>query len=138
MAGSTFDSSKDFRSYPTNRVVAILDSPQAAESARADLVAAGIAADTVEFACGKEGLREIDFQGTSHGLVARMVRMVQQIGELAEYWKRYEKALQDGKCLLAVDAGEDAVRELAHEKIKARGGHYINFFGKLGLEKLEP
>ena len=138
MAGSTFDSSKDFRSYPTNRVVAILDSPQAAEDARADLVAAGITEGTIEFACGEEGLREIDFKGTSSGFFARMMRMVQQIGELAEYWKRYEKALQDGKCLLAVDAAEDGVRKLALEKIKARGGHYINFFGKLGLEKLAP
>jgi len=138
MASSTGESSKGFRAYPTNRVVAILDSPQAAESARADLVAAGIAADTVEFACGQEGLREIDFQGTSSGVFARMLRAIQQVGELAEYWKRYEKALQDGKCILAVDAGEDAVRKLAHEKIKARGGHFINFFGRMGLEKLEP
>jgi hypothetical protein len=127
-----------FRAYPTNRVVAILDSPQAAESARGDLVAAGVPADTIEFACGQEGLKTIDFSGQSSGVIARMIRAIQQIGELAEYWKRYEKALQDGKCLLAVDADEDSVRKLAHEKIKARGGRYINYFGKLGLEKLEP
>ena len=33
-----------------------------------------------------------------------MVRAIQQIGELAEYWKKYEKASQDGQCLLAVGA----------------------------------
>jgi hypothetical protein len=127
-----------FRAYPTNRVVAILDSPQAAESARQDLVAAGVAADTIEFACGQEGLKAIDFSGKNSGVIARMYRAIQQIGELAEYWKNYEKALQDGKCLLAVDADDESVRKLAHEKIKARGGRYINFFGRLGLEKLEP
>lgn len=138
MAADTFDSSKGFRAYPTNRVVAIFDSPQSAESARKDLVAAGAAADTIEFACGQEGLKAIDFSGKESGVIARMVRAIQQIGELSEYWKNYEKALRDGKCLLAVDAEEDSVRKLAHEKIKARGGRYINFFGKLGLEKLEP
>jgi hypothetical protein len=39
---------------------------------------------------------------------------------------------------LAVDADEDSVRKTAHEKLKARGGRYINFFGRLGLERLEP
>jgi hypothetical protein len=138
MAADSFDTSKGFRAYPTNRVVAILDSPQAAEGARKDLVAAGVAADTIEFACGQEGLKAIDFSGKDSGVIARMMRAIQQIGELAAYWKNYEKALQDGKCLLAVDAEDDSVRKLAHEKIKARGGRYINFFGKLGLEKLEP
>jgi hypothetical protein len=138
MAADTFDSSKGFRAYPTNRVVAILDSPQAAESARNDLVAAGVAADTIEFACGQEGLKAIDFSGKSSSVIARMYRAIQQMGELAEYWKKYEKALQDGKCLLAVDADDDSVRRLAHEKLKARGGRTINFFGKLGVEKLEP
>jgi hypothetical protein len=84
MAGTTGESSKGFRAYPTNRVVAILDSREAAESARKDLVAAGIAADTVEVACGEEGLRAIDFSGKSHGVIARMIRAIQQVGELAE------------------------------------------------------
>ena len=138
MAGSTGDSSERYQAYPTNRLLALLDSPQAAEGARADLIAAGVAEDTVEFLCGKEGLREIKRREKGFGLIRRTMRAIMRIGELAEYWNRYEDGLREGKCLLAVDSVEDSVRRLALEKIKARGGHFINFVSSVGMERLAP
>ena len=127
-----------FRAYPKNRVIAILASPSAAEAAVADLVAAGIPAGTVETACGEGGLRELDFSGERHGLLARIIRAVQGIGELAEYKERFEQALRGGECLLAVDAAETPTRQLIRQRLKANGARYINFFSPLGVERLEP
>jgi hypothetical protein len=93
-----------FRAYPTNRVIAILASSIAAQGAVKDLIAAGIPANTVETVCGEAGLNEIDFAGERHGLVARIVRAVQGVGELSRYKERFEQALRQGQCLLAVDA----------------------------------
>jgi hypothetical protein len=139
MPPKTDDSPKGrFRAYPMNRVIAILDSPRAAEAAVADLVAAGIPAGTVETACGERGLRELDLSGKRHGLLARIFRAVQGIGEVAEYKERFEQALRDGKCLLAVDAAEDTVRRLIHQRLKACGARYINFFAPMTVQRLEP
>ena len=127
-----------FRAYPTNRVIAILASPSAADAAVADLVTAGIPADTIETACGEEGLREVDFAGQCHGLLARIIRVVQGIGELAEYKERFEQALRRGECLLAVDAAAAPTRQLVRQRLKASGARYINFVAPLGVERLEP
>jgi hypothetical protein len=127
-----------FRAYPTNRVIAILASSSAANAAASDLIAAGVPADTIETACGEEGLRQIDFAGERHGLLARIIRAVQGIGELAEYKERFEQALRGGQCLLAVDAAAEATRELVHQRLKARGARYINYFARLGVQRLEP
>jgi hypothetical protein len=131
-------SKESFRAYPTNRVIAILASRSAADVAVSDLVAAGVPAGTIETACGEEGLHEIDFAGQRHGLVARIVRAVQGIGELAEYKERFELALHAGECLLAVDAAEERTRRLVHQRLKASGARYINFFAPMGVERLEP
>jgi hypothetical protein len=138
MKPTTDDASQGgFPSYPTNRVLAILASPKAADSAVNDLVAGGIPAGDIEAVCGEAGLREIDFTGKRHGVLARIIRAVQDIGELAEYRERFEQALRAGECLVAVDAEEPATRQLIRERLKASGARYINFFGTLGVERLE-
>lgn len=127
-----------FRAYPTNRVVAIFATPKAADAAIKDLVAAGIASGTAEAVCGEAGLEEVDFTGKRHGVLARLIRAVQNMGELSEYKDRLEKALRAGECVVAVDAEEDATRTLVHQRLKASGARFINFFGPLGVERLEP
>jgi hypothetical protein len=130
--------SERFRAYPTNRILAILKSSTAANAAAADLVAAGIPASSIETACGEEGLRKVDFTGERHGIWARIFRAIQGVGELAEYKERFEQALRGGECLLAVDAAAEPVRELVHQRLKASGARYINFFAPLKVQRLEP
>ena len=127
-----------FRAYPKNRVIAILASPSVTAAAVQDLIGAGVPAGSIETVCGEEGLREVDFTGERHGLLARIIRAVQGTGELAEYKERFEHALRGGECLLAVDAAETFTRQLVHQRLRARGAHYINFFAPLGVERLEP
>jgi hypothetical protein len=127
-----------FRAYPMNRVMAILASSTAANAAAADLVAAGIPASSIETACGEEGLRIVDFTGERHGILARLFRAIQGVGELAEYKERFERALRGGECLLVVDAAAEPTRRVVHQRLKACGAHYINFFGPLTVERLEP
>src|SRR5688500_10999116 len=118
MKPKTSESPKErFRAYPTNRVIAILASRSAADAAVDDLVAAGIPASSIETACCEEGLREVDFTGQRHGLLARIIRAVQGIGELAEYKERFQQALRVGECLLAVDAAEAFTRRLVHQRL---------------------
>ena len=130
--------SERFRAYPTNRVIAILASSTAANAAVADLVAAGIPASSIETACGEEGLRKVDFTGERHGILARIFRAIQGVGELGEYKERFERALRAGECLLAVDAAAEPIRQIVHQRLRACGAHYINFFAPLKVQRLEP
>jgi hypothetical protein len=127
-----------FRTYPMNRVIAILESSTAANAAVADLVSVGIPASSIETASGEEGLRDIDFAGAHHGILGRVVRAIQGVGELADYKERFEQALRGGECLLAVDAAAAPTRQLVHQRLKACGARYINFFAPLRVERLEP
>ena len=113
-----------------NRVIAILASSTAANAATADLVAAGIPADSIETACGEEGLRTVDFTGERHGLLARMFRAIQGVGELAEYKDRFEQALRGGECLLVVDAAAEPIRRVVHQLLKACGAHFRSSHGR--------
>jgi hypothetical protein len=127
-----------FRANPMNRVIAILPSSTAADAAVADLVTAGIPASSIETASGEEGFREIDLEGVHHGILARIFRAIQGVGELAEYKERFEQALRGGECLLAVDAAAAPTRQLVRERLRASGARYINFFAPLWVERLEP
>lgn len=65
--------------YPTNKVVGIIDDPNDVKAALLDLKAAGVSADEIEVQTGEEGAHRIDVTGEDHGPLARFVRTVQKV-----------------------------------------------------------
>jgi hypothetical protein len=49
----------------------------------------------------------------------------------------YERALRDGRTVLAVGAKSDADKRRVHEILRARGGHFTNYYGRFATEELD-
>lgn len=59
------ESEKEFVSYPTNKVIGIIDTPTDAQGALDALTTAGFAKDEIDVLCGKEGARRLDLLAKS-------------------------------------------------------------------------
>src|SRR4051794_9375201 len=129
---------KGFRAYPMNRLLAIVPARPSLEAALDELHAADAPEGSIEVFHGEEGLRVADLQGERAGLLGRLFRRVQSIGELAEHKERYEDALHAGQFVLAMDAEDESQRRRACDILAGHGARYINFFGRLPVQRLAP
>jgi hypothetical protein len=129
---------KGFRAYPTNRLLAIVPSRPSLEAALDELHAADAPEGSIEVFYGEEGLRIADLQGEHAGLLARLFRKVQSIGELAEYKARYEDALHAGQYVLAMDAEDDSQRRRACDILTGHDARFINYFSRLTVQRIAP
>jgi hypothetical protein len=125
-----------FIGYPSRQVVAVFDDPAAAEQAVSTLREAGASKGAIETYSGAADARRFDATGASHGLLARLRRVMQfslmdQLPALA--W--YEAALREGKCVVAVQTTSRPETLAVVELLKSTGGHFINRFGRLATEE---
>ena len=129
-----------FIGYPHRKVLAVFDTPAAANAAAdavpAALAAGGARSTTVERYEGAADADRFDATGQRHGVVARGLRAVQfslmdQLPAMA--W--YEAALREGKAVLAVRTGDRAETLRVVEALRGAGGHFINRFGRLATEE---
>jgi hypothetical protein len=123
----------------TNRLMAVLDTPEAAGDATAALAQEGFGDDAVLVLRGDRDADRIDSLGNIGGLWARARRLASftladQMVDLAVY----EAALRDGRTVLSVLAPADDVRERAKRALTGAGGHFMNFFGRFATEDIVP
>jgi hypothetical protein len=123
----------------TNRLMAVLDTEEAAEAAVAALVREGFGADAVLALRGDRDADRIDSLGKVGGLWARARRLLSftladQMVDLAVY----EAALRDGRTVLSVHATTDERRERARQALAGAGAHFVNFFGRFATEDVAP
>ncbi len=130
---------QEFIHYPTNMLVAVINSPEEAEAALQELTDQGFAADQIRVLCGPQGARQLDVSGQEHGILGRLSRLILRIGDVeSESIRRHEKELEAGHFLVAIPAAEPAAREQARGILKSHGGHYLNFYGQWAVETLDP
>jgi hypothetical protein len=123
----------------TNRVMAVLDTADAAADALAALDREGFAAGDVLVLRGERDAARIDSLGNVGGLWARARRLLSftladQMVDLAVY----VAALRDGRTVVSVLATGDAGRERARRALTGSGAHFVNFFGRLATEDMVP
>ena len=125
--------------YPTDHLMGVLPSPAAADAAVADMVAAGFDTDAVRVLVGESAALRIDGQGKHHGLAARLYRLVQftQMDQAPDF-RRYELEARRGHPVIAVKETDPARRRTIRLILRARGGHFLNFYGRLFTETLDP
>ena len=120
-----------FIGYPTGKVLAVFDTPAAADRAIAALGPA-----SMEQFAGAADADRFDASGARHGIVARALRAMQfslmdQLPAMA--W--YEAALREGRVVLAVASGDRAATLQRVDALRSAGGHFINRFGRLSTEE---
>ena len=129
---------KDFISYPRNKVIGIIDTPEDAQAALHDLRAAGFPASQIRVLTGQEGAHRIDVRGDQHGPLAHIVRSTQKLlgdYELADA-TRYEKEMLGGHFVIGVTAHHSDERDKVLQILRSHTGHYINFYSPWTIEEL--
>jgi hypothetical protein len=123
-------------SYPTDKLLAIIDAMPDAEHARQELLAAGFAPDAIGVQHGTRAaghtVHYTDLDPFPH--LARLLHVGSIEHEQAVV---YEQALRQGQSVIAVYAPKAEARERALGIIEAHNAHFINFYGTWTIETLK-
>ena len=125
--------------YPTNHVVAILDTPDQAACARDALLGGGFLESEVDVHRGAEDADRVAAGTGRRGLQDWFIRLTGSVGlknAETEMKERYEQALRDNRSVVAVLAPTTERRELAAGILQKCGSNFINFFGHLTVERI--
>jgi hypothetical protein len=126
-----------FLLYPKGKVVGVIDSAAQLDGALTTLADLGISRHDIMVFSGDEGIRRIDPRGRFHGLLGRLTRIVQSLGEELAHLKRYENELRAGHFLVVISADPERREEIGRA-IGAHGGHFVDYYGTLTIEHLVP
>jgi len=127
----------NFLTYPTNKVVAIVDTPEQLRSAIAELNQAGFGEDKIDVLCGQSGADRLDVTGEHHGFLARLYRFMEKFGDMeSENLRDYQHELRGGRFLLAVEVPDEQRKAQVLQILESHGGHRINFYGRWEVQGL--
>lgn len=125
-----------FIGYPTNKLFSVINNRNIAQKAVEALEAAGFKGE-IELFHGVEGADRIDATGAKHGRLAQLRRLHQNVTVEREHAERYEQAVLRGHCVIAVHIKDSEQREHARRILLEHDGHFINFYGRFGIRKLD-
>ena len=122
-----------------NRLLAVLDTADAAAAATAALAGEGFGGEAVLVLRGDADADRIDSLGNVGGTWARVRRLLSftladQTVDLAVY----VAALRDGRTVVSVLVRGDDAKAKARRALAGAGGHFMNFFGRFATEDIVP
>ena len=126
------------RLFPYNTVVGVVDEPSGLEAAVSDLVDHGFAESHIHVLCGEDGIQQIDAKGKRKGVLARLFRVVDGLGEEREHTAHHVKDLESGHFVVVIDTPNDSAKARARDALARHGGHYINYYSRFSTENLAP
>jgi hypothetical protein len=122
--------------YPTSRLLGVIDRPEDAPSA-VQLLLAHRAADTVDILAGEDGRERLGRLGPRPGPLSRVVRAFQFMTmDQTPDFLVYERALLDGRAVIAVKVTDRERMRIAADILKANGAHFLNYFGRYMTEEI--
>ena len=123
--------------YPTRKVLGVIDDPARAREAVAALEATGVPASDIRLLLGEEGRRDLATLGSRPNPLSRAIRVFQfmSMDQLPDFLV-YERALEDGRAVLAVHVGNRTAMLGVRKELERFGGHFLNHFGRLSTEEL--
>jgi hypothetical protein len=122
--------------YPTSRLLAVIDDPEDAPVAVQALLA-GRVADAVELLAGEDGLDRLGRLGPRPGPLSRVIRAFQFMTmDQTPDFLVYERALLDGRAVVAVRVSDREKMRIAADALIAHGAHFLNYFGRYMTEEI--
>lgn len=122
--------------YPTQRLLGVVDDPDRAMAAADAIVASGVGRDDVEVLVGAAGRERLGRLGPPPNVLSRVVRAFQYLSmdQLPDVLM-YEAALDDGRAVVAVRVARRERMLRVRDVLVAHGGHFLNHFGRLWTEE---
>jgi hypothetical protein len=127
-------SDQDSLQYPTNHVVAILDTQDQTARALDALIQGGFLEPEIELLRGNDEADRLGGDTGRRGLQDWLIRLTGSAE--TEMKDRYEEALRGGNTVVAILAPSDDRKERAAQILNECGGRFINFFGRLNVERI--
>lgn len=117
-------------------VYGVLETPEAAGRLCSDLRQLGFGEARVLH--GKEGLHDLDEDGSHHGPVLRVARLLQGLTREREFIEHYAAQLYAGRAVLSLHtSGYERLAEL-REAFQRYGGRAVNHYSRLTVRILCP
>jgi hypothetical protein len=125
--------------YPTNRVLGILDNPQQTSCAMDGLVGGGFLESEVDVGHGVEEADRVEAGTGRRGAQDWFIRFFERLGlknAEIEMKDRYEEALRDGRTVIAVLTPTEDRKDLAARILQQCGARFINYYGQFSVERI--
>jgi hypothetical protein len=123
--------------YPTRKVLGVIDDPVQAREAVAALQTTGVPASDIRLLVGEDGQRDLATLGSRPTPLSRAVRLFQfmSMDQLPDFLV-YERAIEDGRAVVAVHVANRGAMQAARVVLERFGAHFLNHFGRLSTEEL--
>jgi hypothetical protein len=125
--------------YPTNHVLAVLDTEEQLTAAVEALIGGGFLDSEVHVRTGTAAADRLNESTGRGGLAGLAVRIAERLGieddEMANK-DEYERALRDGRFLLRVATPTEEQKERASQILHEHGAHMVRFFGRFTIEDM--
>jgi uncharacterized protein (TIGR02246 family) len=130
--------SRDFISYPTNRVVGTVLDDGKAKAAIDALLKAGFDRQDIDILHDEKDLKRLDPTGAGHGFFAQFQRTLIRALDLEEF-KHLTHHVDDvraGRFVIMVLAKRRAQRIVAADILHRHGAEFVEFYGRWACEDL--
>jgi hypothetical protein len=123
--------------YPTNRLLGVIDEPEKAAAAVEALGDASFSQVDMIVLVGDEGRDRLGRLGHQPNAFSRLVRLLQfTLMDQTPDFLVYEHALLDGRAVIAVQVADRDRMVMASAVLERHGAHFLNYFGRLSTEEV--
>ena len=123
--------------YPTNRLLGVIDAPDGGLRAVDALVEAAFDPAGIVVLSGDEGRDRLGRLGHQPNAFSRVVRLLQfTLMDQTPDFLVYEHALLDGRAVIAVHVADRDRMLKAAAVLERHGAHFLNYFGRLSTEEV--
>jgi hypothetical protein len=128
---------REMITYPTRKLLGVIDDPDRAREAVEALEASGVLAGDVRLLLGEEGRVDLGHLGPRPNLLSRVVRVFQlmYMDQLPDFLV-YERAIDDGRAVVAVHVANRGAMLRSRVVLERFGAHFLNHYGRLHTEEL--
>jgi hypothetical protein len=124
--------------FPYDSVVAVLDDVGEVRRTVDELSAAGIPEEEMFVLAGEQGVHAIDQRGEHHGVLGKIFKALDRVGDEHDESEVHVDALRQGSYVVGVHVRDDGRKTQAVEALKRHHGRHISYYGRWTTERVTP
>jgi hypothetical protein len=124
--------------FPYESVVGVLDDEAQVQRTVQELSAAGIPEEEIFVLSGREGVEAIDQRGEHHGLLGKIFKALDRLGDEHDESQIHVDALRQGSYVVGAHVRDDGHKMQALEAFKRQHGRHVSYYGRWTTERITP